>query len=232
MEPVEAAIEIVQKLFPTCQGALLAGSIVRGDATHKSDLDIIVFDVAIENSYRESFFANGWPVELFVHNLTSYKPFFQDDCKRGRPSLPNMVTEGIVLKGDEFIKLVKTEAQQLLNAGPEKWSEKTINIKRYFITDALDDFEGTQLREEEIFIANNLAELVNEFYLRTNGQWIGNSKWVVRALRKYDESFTEQFVQAFDVFYKTGEKEKIMHLVDDVLKPFGGRLFEGFSIGK
>jgi hypothetical protein len=68
--------------------------------------------------------------------------------------------------------------------------------------------------------------------LRTNQQWIGASKWVVRSLRNYDEKFAGHFVEAFDTFYKTGDKSMIIVMVDEILQPFGGRLFQGFSLGK
>ncbi len=228
----EAAYTFIEKSFPDCQGALLAGSVVRGEATETSDLDIVVFDNALCSSYRESLIDYGWAIEVFVHNLTSYKQFFEMDCKRAMPSMPKMVAEGMILKDDGIINAIKKEAIQLLTNGPEIWTDTIINTKRYFITDALEDFIGCANRAEDIFIANHLAELISEFFLRTNGQWVGSSKWVVRALKNYDEVFTTTFVEAFDTFYKTGNKALVIQLVDDVLKPFGGRLFEGFTLGK
>lgn len=218
--------------FSNCHGALLAGSVVRGEATETSDLDIVIFDSNLQSAYRESLIEYGWNIEAFVHNLTSYKEFFKSDCERARPSLPKMVSEGIVLKDSGILEAIKQEAKDLLAKGPEEWSVETIRIKRYFITDALDDFIGCSIRAEEIFIANTLAELVSEFVLRTNRQWIGTSKWVIRSLRYYDEKFADLFVEAFDTFYKTGDKNKIILMVDDILQPFGGRLFQGFSLGK
>jgi hypothetical protein len=143
-----------------------------------------------------------------------------------------MVSEGIILKDEGIIESIKKEAVDLLAKGPEPWSAKTIKIKRYFITDALDDFIGCKIRAEEIFIANTLGELVSEFILRTNNKWVGASKWVIRSLKHYDRKFTESFVDAFDDFYRTGDKNKIIQLVDSVLQPYGGRLFDGFSLGK
>lgn len=232
INPQEAAYRFIEKSFPNCQGALLAGSIIRGEATETSDLDIVVFDKSLCSSYRESLIDYGWAIEVFVHNLTSYKQFFEMDYKRARPSMPKMVSEGIILKDDGIIKAIKKEAIELLNNGPEIWTEKMIDTKRYFITDALEDFIGCSNRAEDIFIANHLAELISEFFLRTNGQWIGSSKWVVRALKNYDEMFTTIFVDAFDSFYKTGNKTLVIQLIDDVLQPFGGQLFEGFTLGK
>jgi hypothetical protein len=232
MEAYKAAELFTLNHFPSSHGALLAGSVVRGEATQTSDLDIVIFDSNLKSAYRESVIEYGWNIEVFVHNLTTYKNFFKSDCERARPSLPKMVSEGIVIKDSGILDLIKHEANELLDMGPEEWSADTIKLKRYFITDTLDDFIGSTLRAEEIFIANALAELVSEFVLRTNRQWIGTSKWIVRALRNYDEKFACQFVEAFDIFYKTSEKNKIIAMVDDSLQPFGGRLFQGFLLGK
>ncbi len=143
-----------------------------------------------------------------------------------------MVSEGIILKDDGVVECIKREAKRLLAKGPEEWSQETINAKRYFITDALEDFIGCYNRGEEIFIANTLAELASEFVLRTNRKWMGASKWTIRSLRKYDEEFSMQFIEAFDVFYRTGGKTAVIQLVDHILLPYGGRLFDGFSLGK
>ncbi|WP_313799251.1 nucleotidyltransferase domain-containing protein [Cytobacillus sp.] len=232
LPPIEAAQQFINKHFPDSQGALLAGSVVRGEATETSDLDIIIFEKNIRTSYRESLIDIGWAIEVFVHNLASYKLFFESDRKRAKPSLPRMISEGIVLQDHGIIDSIKKEAQELLENGPEKWSVETIKTKRYFITDALDDFIGCSNRAEELFIANTLAELVSEFYLRTNNQWIGTSKWLVRSLRHYDEAFAEKIIEAFDDYYKSGEKSQVIQLVDSILLPFGGRLFDGFSLGK
>lgn len=232
LNPIEAANHFVNQFFPNCQGALLAGSVVRNEATETSDLDIVIFEKSLSSSYRESLKEYDWDIEVFVHNLTSYKHFFESDYERARPSLPRMVSEGIILKDEGVIEVIKKEANDLLDKGPKKWSEETIRIKRYFITDTLKDFIGSSKRVEELFIANTLAELVSEFVLRTNRKWIGSSKWIIRSLKQYNEDFAECFVEAFDVFYKTGEKKRIIEIVDEVLQPFGGRLFEGFSLGK
>ncbi|MCU5380419.1 nucleotidyltransferase domain-containing protein [Bacillus cereus] len=233
MKPMEAAQSIITSQFPNCDVALLGGSVVRGEATKTSDLDIVIIDRSLSSCYRESFYSNGWPVEVFVHNFETYKTFFKMDCDRGRPSLPQLVSEGIVLKGEnEIVEDLKREANDLLNTGPAKWTEEMMKQKRYFITDTLDDFIGASKREEELFIANLLADLVHEYVLRVNRKWLGNSKWFIRVLRRYDEHYADQFVAAFDHFYTTGEKSKLITFVEKTLEQYGGRMFEGFSIGK
>lgn len=232
LEPIEAAKQFIDKYFPYCQGAVLAGSVVRGEETNTSDLDIVIFVKELESSYRESLIDFGWPIEIFVHNFTSYKHFFELDYQSAKPSMQKMILEGMILKNERIIDAIKKEAKEILDLGPEKWTEEEIRTKRYFITDVLDDFIGCNNRAEALFIANALAELIHEFVLRTNCRWIGSSKWIIRALKQYDEKFTEKFIEAFDNYYKTGEKRKVVHLCDAVLEPYGGRLFAGFSLGK
>ncbi|MBZ5202226.1 nucleotidyltransferase domain-containing protein [Planomicrobium chinense] len=231
-DALKTAKELVAKRFPDCETALLAGSVVRGDATSTSDLDLIVIDNNIMSSYRESFMEKGWPVELFVHNSTSYQGYFKSDCERGRPSLPNMVAESIVLTGHHEAKYIKEEARQLLAKGPAQWTSKEAAVKRYFLTDVLDDFIGSGNRTEELFIGNALAEQLGEFVLRMNRQWTGTSKWLARSLKRYDEDFAEQFSAAFEHYYSTREKEAVIHLAEGVLHAYGGRLFDGFTLGK
>ena len=232
LDPIHAAKVFVETNFRHCRGALLAGSVVRGQETATSDLDIVVFDETLMNSYRESLVAFGWPIEVFVYNLTSYKVFFEKDRKAAKPSMPRMVSEGIILKDTGIMESIQQEAKALLEAGPEAWSTDTIRTKRYFITDVLDDLRGSVKRQERLFCVNALSDLVSEFILRTERKWIGSSKWVIRSLEAHDPKLAEEFVEVFDEFYRNDHTEPLIAFVDRVLEPCGGRLFEGFSIGK
>ncbi|ESU33717.1 hypothetical protein G3A_04400 [Bacillus sp. 17376] len=226
----ETAQKFVKERFTDCDAALLAGSVTRGEATVTSDLDIVIFDKDIPSAYRESLIAYGWPIEIFVHNLQSYKLFFESDVKRARPSLPRMVAEGMVIRKSDFLPELIGEAKRIIELGPELWTKKEIEFKRYFITDTLDDFIGSNNEAEEIFIAGTLAEQLQEFVLRTNKRWVGKSKWIVRELNHYDPVFSGKFVEAFSQYYRTGNKKMVVEIADLILKPYGGRLFDGFSV--
>lgn len=226
------AKKIIEDRYPNCDAALLSGSVVRGEGTETSDLDLVVFDFSIDNGFRESYYALNWPVEAFVHNNESYKKFTEQDLNRARPSLPRMMTEGIPIKGAEHLHPLKRKAAEQLSKGPETWDQNQIDLMRYGMTDTLEDLKGAANRAEAVFTVNLLADQIHEFYLRVNQQWIGHGKWVVRSLRRYDEGFAKQFTRAFDQFYRTGVKDEIYTLVEDVLDPYGGPLFEGFSMGK
>lgn len=232
LHAMEAAKKFISENYPDCRVALLAGSVVRGEETDQSDLDIVIIDDTIHSAYRESVIAYLWMIETFVHTSETYQDFFAQDCRRARPSLPQMCLEGIVLQDDGLAQTIKDEAEKILLQGPEPWTIEDIDSKRYMITDLLNDLEGSVNEEEALFIASSLAYDVHEFILRTNRQWIGSSKWIVRALRNYNPQLCEEFVSLFHTFCKSGQKQQFIKFVDRILEPYGGRLFEGFSIGK
>ncbi|MCH5586362.1 nucleotidyltransferase domain-containing protein [Shimazuella sp. AN120528] len=232
MDAMEAAKKFISENYPDCRVAILAGSVVRGEETDQSDLDIVIIDDSIISPYRESVIAYQWMIETFVNTSESYRDFFEKDSKRGRPSLPQMCVEGIVFQDDGLAKRIKVEAEKLLMQGPEPWTRKDIDVKRYMITDLLFDLEGSTNEKEDLFIVSSLSIEVHEFILRTNRQWVGNSKWIVRALRNYSPELCEEFVKVYASFYKNGDKQSFIEFVDRMLKPYGGRLFQGFSIGK
>lgn len=229
---IEASKRFVEEFFPECDAAFLAGSVVRGDQTKSSDLDIVIIDKKLVNSYRESFFKWEWPIEAFVYNPDGFWKFAEDNIKRARPSLLRMVAEGTLILGDEAYYSLKIQSQKLLDKGPEPWPLEDIDRSRYGITDYLEDLIGSTDPAETLFIVNKLSVLVHEFILRTNNQWIGEGKWVVRSLNHFDKGVSQKFVDVFSRFYKTGSKDEVVRYVDQVLDAYGGRLFSGFSLGK
>jgi hypothetical protein len=233
MQAIEAGQAFIDKYFPECLAAFLAGSVIRGKATSTSDLDIVIITNREGTPYRESFFEFGWPIEAFVNNSSSYRDFFFSNIKRRRPSLPMMCVEGIILRdADGLAQSIKAEAQMLLEHGPEPLSQREIIDLRYEITDLLDDFVGSEKLGESFFVANDLAVAATNLILGYHRRWIGRGKWVLRALREFDPHLAQQLALALENFYQRGEKESLINFAKQALQLVGGRLFEGYSAGK
>lgn len=227
---IDAARAFVEYSFPACDAAFVAGSAVRGEATTTSDLDIVIVTRDVKAPYRESLSAFGWPIEVFVNTHESYHEFFARDIQRRRPSLPRMCAEGMILKDrDQLAQRIKNEARQLLEQGPAPLSAAEITQLRYQLTDALDDFVGSERRGESYFIANEVAVLASELVLSYHRQWIGKGKWVLRALQAFDPQQAELLTVALETFYQQGTKEDLISFAQDALALVGGRLFEGYS---
>lgn len=226
------ANRLLRELFPEAQVAFLAGSVVRGEGTATSDLDLVV--VALhddETPYRKSLIYSDWPVELFVHSLASLRSFWASDCQRRRPSLPQMCVEGLVLRDLQGLaEGLKQEARACLEAGPPALTELEQQQMRYQITDLLADFEGSRVYEETLFIVPALVAASIDFYLDMKRAWSGQGKWRWRALKRANAAEAEALSQVLHAFYAEANREPLGAWVRQVLAPHGGTFFAGFEL--
>jgi predicted nucleotidyltransferase len=229
ISPAEAARGIWRERYAGARVLFLGGSVMRGEATPASDLDLVVVYERLPNAYREAFVYAGWPAEAFVHDPETLEEFFEADRLRGVPALMNMVGEGLEVPApSEFSARLKRRAAELLEAGPPLWDEEELTLRRYRLTDWLDDMRFPRSPEEIVATGAYIYQDAAEFYFRSRGLWSAHSKTIPRRLRRTDAAFAEKFLRAFDALFTEKRPEPAAALVAEMLEPFGGPLFEGF----
>ncbi len=227
----EAAGKYIEEYYPDCRAAILAGSVVRGEATATSDLDLIIISESNKAPYRESLYCFGWPIETFVHTEISLFEFSHSDLKRRRPSLPRMICEGVILKNQNGLAThLKNEALKMMQNGVKPLSPVELKNCRYRITDLLDDLIGSANPEQDFFIINELVMEMGNLILVGNGEWKAKGKWMARSLKNLDEDLYRELMGALKAFYAEGNKKRLLGFVERELKRFGGRLFAGYKV--
>ena len=227
--PEDVAQKIVQR-FQNAEAVFLAGSVIRGEGTPTSDLDIVIVTQHSDKApYRESLIVDHWPIELFVHTATSLETFFQSDCQARTPSLPNMCHEGrLITPPNALSQKIRQRAAQLLQAGPAPLSETTRLQHRYQLTDLLDDLKGCHCPIESEFIVGKLLTASIVAFLAHERCWSGSGKWLWRALRRSHPRQAEQLAAALE---NTPKAQAVAQWVTEtVLSPLGGPLFAGYSL--
>ena len=228
-DALTAARAIVAARYPDCDVALLAGSVVRGEATPTSDLDLWMLTQRPEAPFRESFVAHGWPVEAFANSPRSWRRFIADETRERRPATAQMIAEGIVLRDrDGLAEALQAEARAVLEAGPPALTTSELEDRRYGLSDLLDDFEGAASLGEGLFVAQRLAEEAAGFVLAVAGRWAGKGKGLWRALARYDAEGAQRLAAALQAYAREQRKDALVAWVDAALEPTGGRLFEGY----
>ncbi|MBO0862471.1 MAG: nucleotidyltransferase domain-containing protein [Chloracidobacterium sp.] len=230
MEGQNAALEFVAAHFPDCLAAVLFGSVARGEETDTSDLDIIIVTNEDNQPYRKSYREYGWFIEVFV----SSRKYNEEKIKhfRGRyiPSFFTSYAEGVILEDPHnFAQDLQEIAIAILEKGPDELTRQEIDTYRYVITDWLDDFVDSKSYEESLFIAYELAAKAGEFLLAYNRKWIGERKWLYRALQKLDQDLANYLIEELKIFYQSGSKVGLAGVVVRILDLAGGKLYEGYS---
>lgn len=229
IDPAEAARRILRERYGDARVLFLAGSVVRGEATPDSDLDLVVLHERLPNACRESFVYEGWPVEAFVHDPETLRRFFVSDGREGIPSIINMVAEGVEIPAPcDLSARLKEEAAALLAAGPPPWDEEHVGNVRYWLTDCVDDLRHPRSADELVATGARLYEIAADFFLRTRGLWSGRGSWIPRRLRAADADFAARFSRAFEALFAEKRQDEVIALVGEMLAPHGGFHFEGY----
>jgi hypothetical protein len=226
---LDAACSAVQAHYPNCAGAIVAGSVMRGEGTAASDIDILVFfaegGVA---PHRASIVHAGWPVEFFVHTPTSHAYFLAQDRDKGTGIIAHMSAHGIAVPSETpFIAARRAAALDIWDAGPPSLTPEEVEDRRYFLTDLLDDLSPTRGALERFGTLSRLYLKLSDFALRAAGRWSATGKTLARSLRDYDPALAQAYEDAFARAF-AGECGPVITLAESLLAPHGGRLFAGY----
>ncbi len=231
-EIVRIANDIHQERYRDAAILFAAGSIVRGEGTAYSDLDLVVVYERLPHAWRESFRHGDLPVEAFVHDPGTLRFFFVEiDGRSGVPSLPQMVHEGVEVPGPNALSAkLKESARSILDAGPPRWGEDVRRRKRYEITDQLDDLRAPRSDAEVWAAGTQLYTALADYYLRSRGLWSARGKAIPRALEQANTEVASRFGASFARLFREAEPADAIALAEELLQPDGGLLFEGYRL--
>lgn len=229
---IDIANQIRLTRYPTAKVIFLAGSIVRGEATPFSDLDLVVVYENLPAAYRESFYFGGFPVEAFVHDPETLNYFITErEFKAGVCVMAQMISEGLEIpETSSFSLALKQLAASVINSSPPKLDEESLRQMRYNITNLVDDIRHPRSKAELVATGTALYDALANCYLRTNGFWTAKDKSIPRKLKLANPEFSLRFCDYFEQFFADGQTEEVIALSEEILEPIGGFLFSGHKL--
>jgi hypothetical protein len=227
-QPTQVTQEIFDRRYRDASVIFLAGSLVRGESTPFSDLDLVVIFDKLPAAYRESFYFQGFPIEAFVHDPETLNYFlYEIDRPSGIPSLAQMILEGIEIpKPNDLSRSLKQLATSVMQLRPPELSEEDVRKLRYDITNLVDDIRQPRSQDELVASGAELYEALANYYLRTNKLWSAKGKSIPRILRQADADLCLRYAASFDELFAHGHPENVVALVEEILRPHGGFLFD------
>jgi len=225
----DAAKLVVERHYPDFLCAFIAGSLVRGEGTSASDIDVVVMmPESTAQVHRRSVFEEGWPVELFVQTPRAQDYFMHMDRKRGMPVIMDMVATGLALPGESpFVQARRVKAKAMLAGGPPPLRTEDLEDRRYVLTDLVDDLDPARGSLELLGILTPLYQRTGDLLLRGRGKWSGEGKVLGRLVRAADPALGAALEVAFRKAF-LGDTGPVVTLVHGVLEEFGGRCFAGY----
>lgn len=228
--PVFVVRELFDSRYKGADSILLAGSVVRGEASAHSDLDLVVIYPQVETAYRESFSAMGWPVEAFVHDLETLKYFlFEVDRPEGTATLSEMIREGLEIPGPtERSAIAKQCAVDILTGGPPELTSEQVEDRRYGLSELIDDLREPRSRSELYATGSRLYNELGDFFCRYHRSWSASGKGLIKRIKARDATLARRYTESFDRLFATGDASAVVQIATDILQPSGGLLFESY----
>lgn len=229
-QALAVAAELMKTRYPDADFAFAAGSIMRGQGTTGSDIDMVVVYPGLERAWRESFLADGFPVEAFVHDVSTLSVFLERDVVSGRPVMINMVAEGRIVGTQlEAALALRRRASAMLAAGPAPLDGERLQTLRYLVSDLADDLRGDRRRDEVMAIAVTVYPKLVDLMLLGRGCWTGAGKWMPRRVRAVDSVLAER-LEAAMIAAMAGRGDALLMLCSDELDRLGGPVFAGYRL--
>jgi hypothetical protein len=231
-DPLLTINKLIKDRYSDAKAVFWSGSVSTNTGTIASDLDLdlVIIYESVPAAYREAFIYNEWPIDAFIHDISTLRYFFEESRSgNGISGLIHMILNGrLVTESNIFSENILFIAKEMFNEGPVEWKQEEIDRERFLITDALDDIKYTFSRDEQIASAAWLLEALGQFYLRSKNKWSASGKSIIRYLKNDNRELAFEFTQAFTGLFQTGHSDALELLVKKILEPYGGLFWHGF----
>ncbi|MGD9639248.1 MAG: nucleotidyltransferase domain-containing protein [Alphaproteobacteria bacterium] len=210
--------------------AVASGSIIRGEGTYFSDLDLVVIYPKLKKAYRESFIYKDMQVEAFVHDCETIQAFMEEDYKDAHLSIIDMIVSGkpVPQESPRFLQL-KKYASKYLKKGAQNLKNDQLDTMRYSVSDLIDDLKGERKPEEIRAILYKLYYSLGELILRYNNMFSSQGKHLPRILQENFPDYFKNFEEIMFAAHNNQFSEKHLEKLEEALENNGGYLFNGYS---
>ncbi|MEL5989697.1 nucleotidyltransferase domain-containing protein [Microbacterium phosphatis] len=227
MNPLAVAERFVSQHFPGASTAVVAGSTARGDRTATSDIDLLLIGDRTFGDERTSLAATyafeGEILEVFAYTDDDFDQWARRGVDSHRPVLLDMLLRGVAVR-DEGLESLRARWRPVVEAGPTTTPQE-LSLRRYIVTDLLDDLRDATDPIERQVVASLLYERLAELILLAGGRWIAAGKHLPRHLRRLD---ADRALRLGDPLAR-GDIREFLTAAEAELERFGGRLQAGFT---
>ena len=190
------AIEYVFEIHDDVVAINLAGSVSRGEADPRSDIDLYVI-IGGDLRHRDQRIFSGVPVEMFFNPEERARRAFDDDRREGRaPGVALMAFGHIIYDPDGVFDRLRADALDVMERGPAVTDEQ-VTKQRYGAVDQLDNALDVADRDPamaQILATEAVSQALAVWFIERGG-WTPRAKDRLEALRRVDPEAADAVVQ-------------------------------------
>lgn len=181
------ALDYVFEIHDDVVSINLAGSVFRGEADPRSDLDLYVI-IGGELRHRDHRIFAGVATEMFFNNEERSRGYFAQDRREGRARSVRLMAFGhIIYDPDGVFARLRTDALEVMERGPAV-PEEALTFRRHGAVDQMDNALSVADRDPamaRILATEAVSQAIAVWFVERGG-WIPRGKDRLQALRTVD----------------------------------------------
>jgi hypothetical protein len=173
-------------------GILATGTIIRGNPSPDSDLDLFVLWNEPKRQRVQRFF-RGVPAEIFVNPPRQIERYISNDSREGRPVTAHMFATGIAVQDPEgIVASLQGLARENLARGPQL-TEESLTGLRYAVAGDFEDANDVALvdRDASLILLNRAVDRALSYRFLAIRSWIPRTKEVLDQLTQIDPELAD-----------------------------------------
>jgi predicted nucleotidyltransferase len=195
-------------------GIIAAGTIIRGNPSPSSDLDLYVLHRAPERQRVQRIFG-GVPAEIFVNPPERAERYFASERHDGRLITAHMLASGfVVYDADPAVEALRARATQVLESRPEPSPGELVR-RRYAVATGLEDAEDVAAVDADLCAALlcKVVEGAVQYRFWDARRWQPRAKDTLSAL----EALDADLAALVSAFYRTAHPTDRLRLGREIV---------------
>jgi predicted nucleotidyltransferase len=212
-QALHEAVQFILSHVEDIRGILVSGTILRGNPSPSSDLDIYVIREKPQRQRMQHWF-NGVPAEIFINPLSKVYDYFEEERKGARPITAHMLHTGfVILALDSCIGELQQQAVMELNRSPDPSPQQLTMVRYTAATRYEDAIDIVEKRPEtaNMILSQAVYAMVHYAFLKAN-RFLPRDKDLLFALENLDAELGEKT----KAFYGSTALEERFALARDI----------------
>lgn len=212
-QALHQAVRFILTYVKDVRGILVSGTILRGDPSPSSDLDIYVIREKLQRQRLQRWF-NGIPTEIFINPQKKVYDYFAEERKSARPITAHMLHTGFtILTLDDSIGELRQQAALELHRTPDPTPQQLTATRYMAATRYEDATDITRTKPETAnMILGQAVYAMLHYYFLKNNRFLPRDKDLLEKLELLDT----ELAQMTRAFYGNSSFEERLALARDI----------------